>query len=221
MIERIPEPELMNGAEQAAAYANADFAAVNQSFVDAFVAQVGDLGRARIADLGCGPADIAIRLCRALAEIEVVAVDGAPAMLDRARAALAAAGLSTRITLVEGCIPGALPGRRDFDAIISNSLLHHLPDPAALWSELTQLGRPGSQVLIVDLMRPESRRRARAIVDEYSGGEPAVLREDFENSLLAAFTVDEVKRQLGAHGLGDRLRVATLTDRHLAISGRL
>jgi len=56
-------------------------------------------------------------------------------------------------------------------------------------------------------------------VDTYSGDEPEILRTDFFNSLLAAFTPAEVEAQLAEAGLAD-LRVEATSDRHLMISGR-
>ena len=46
-----------------------------------------------------------------------------------------------------------------------------------------------------------------------------MLKEDFYNSLLAAFTPAEVEDQLAAAGLS--LEIETISDRHLLVSGRL
>lgn len=219
-MERTLEPELMEEEAQAEAYARADFADVNAAFVEQVLAIVPGLSGA-IVDLGAGPADIPIRLCRAAPSIRVTAVDGSEAMLAQASANVARAVLGDRIELVLGRLPRALPAERRFDVVISNSLLHHLPDPSVLWDEIVRLGKPGAPVLVVDLMRPASREDARAIVDRYAGSEPEVLRTDFFNSLLAAFTLEEVEAQLREHGLAGALTVEASSDRHLRVSGRL
>jgi hypothetical protein len=85
---------------------------------------------------------------------------------------------------------------------------------------LRQAGAPGAAVLVMDLFRPASAAAAAAIVAQYSGGEPEVLRRDFLASLCAAFEPDEVREQLRQHGLG-MLRVRTVSDRHLLVTGRL
>lgn len=218
-LARIPEPELMDDDEQAAAYANADFAAVNQAFVDRFVAWLGGERPARIVDLGCGPADICIRLCRALPHVRITAIDGSPAMLDQASAAVSKAGLAHRIALLRQTLPGPPPAET-FDVVMSNSLLHHLHDPAVMWQEVIALAAPGARVFVVDLYRPPSREAVQAIVDEHAAGEPDVLRRDFYNSLLAAFTVVEVNQQLQAAGLAPGLHAEAISDRHMLISGR-
>lgn len=78
-MNRVLEPELMTDHDQAEAYAAPDFAAVNQGFVDRFRARFPDFERGHLMDLGCGPADIPIRFCRALAGVTVTAVDGSTA----------------------------------------------------------------------------------------------------------------------------------------------
>lgn len=218
-MERIPEPEeLMEGAEQAAAYARADFSQSNQAYVDrlvdAFPAHLG-----RVVDLGCGPGDVVVRLARAVPGLHVTAVDGAAEMIRLAREATAAAGLADRVTTLQGYIPGLpLPGHA-FDAVLSKDLLHHLPDPAALWAEAKRLGRPGAAVFVMDLFRPPSPEAARNIVARVAGNEHPILQEDFYNSLCAAFTVDEVREQLRQAGLA--LQVKAVSERHLLVYGML
>jgi hypothetical protein len=102
--------------------------------------------------------------------------------------------------------------------VISNSLLHHLRDPHALWSTLAHAAAPGAAVYVMDLMRPASRAAARSLVAAHAGGEPAVLVRDFYHSLLAAYTPAEVRTQLVRAGLS-RLKVEAVSDRHLIAWG--
>jgi hypothetical protein len=57
------------------------------------------------------------------------------------------------------------------------------------------------------------------MVKEGAGSEHPILQQDFYNSLLAAFTPDEVRAQLAEAGL--RLTVALAGDRHLLVKGTL
>src|SRR5260370_36781294 len=75
-MDRILEPELMIDAAQALAYAQADFAQVNQGFVDRFRACFPKTVGGTMVDLGCGPADIPVRFARALPGFTITAVDG-------------------------------------------------------------------------------------------------------------------------------------------------
>jgi len=215
-MDRELEPEVMDGEEQSIAYARADFDEVNEAFVDRIVRTFPDLESGHILDLGCGPADIPVRLCQRFSALQVTAVDASGPMIALALNAVRDAGVSSRVTPIEGYLPGALSG--DYDGAISNSLLHHLPDPAVLWDTLRDHVRPGAPVYVMDLMRPDNRVQAQRIVDTYSPDEPEVLRQDFSYSLCAAFTPDEVRSQLQQAGL-DALHLEVLSDRHLGVWG--
>jgi SAM-dependent methyltransferase len=214
----------MDDPAQARAYAEADFAAVNQGFVDRLRALFPGLAAGTIVDLGCGPADIALRLARALPAARVVGVDASPAMLELGRAALAAASdapgrdAAARVELLPGRIPGLPLGAGSAAAVVSNSLLHHLPDPRVLWEEARRLAAPGAPILVMDLRRPESEAAARRIVDEAGCSDDPLLVRDFYASLLAAFTLDEVRAQLRAAGLA-HLESAQVSERHLLVWG--
>ena len=220
-MKRVLEPELMDDAEQARAYAEADFSEPNQLFVALFRASCPDETLSgTVLDLGCGPADIPLRLASAYSQSRFHVVDGSGAMLEHARQAWAAAGMSERVVFIEGRLPDIVLPKSSYDAIISNSLLHQLHFPEVLWSVVKSYGRPGAVVLIMDLERPQDVRRVDGLVKTYAWDAPVVLRRDFRNSLLAAFRVDEVRLQLEAEGLSC-LGVKTVSDRHLAVSGRL
>jgi ubiquinone/menaquinone biosynthesis C-methylase UbiE len=217
-MERILEPEIMDGEAEAEAYARADFSDSNQAYVRDVIASFPDrLGE--VVDLGCGPGDIAIRLAHAATTTRITGVDGSPAMLSIARAALRSAGLESRVTFLEGRLPGIALRDGGFDLVLSKDMLHHLPDPQVLWSEVRRLGRPGAAVCVMDLSRPATPADARCIVERVSGAEHPLLKTDFYNSLCAAFTADELRAQLAAASLP--LIVSQLTERHLCIKGRL
>ena len=220
-MQRILEPELMDEAEQARAYALADFAEPNERFVGYFEAYCGGLTAGTVLDLGCGPGDIVLRLATRHPDLVVHGLDGSAAMLHFASERLhETPALSGRVQFVEGVLPGAtlpLPG---YDAVISNSLLHHLHEPRLFWDAVREAGKPGAAVLVMDLYRPPSEQAARAIVEQYAGGEPEVLKRDFFASLCAAFEPDEIRAQLRDGGL-DTLDIRTVSDRHVLVTGRL
>jgi SAM-dependent methyltransferase len=219
-MERVPEPELMNEPEQALAYASADFSEPHDAFVAGFRRCFPGFAGGAVLDLGCGPADVTIRFAGTYPAAQMVGIDGAAAMLALGRQAVAAAGLGPRIRLVQVRLPAAeLPGSR-YDAVISNSLLHHLADPAVLWDAVRAAAAPEALVFVMDLMRPPSRDAAAQLVALHAADAPEVLRRDFFNSLLAAFRPDEVRSQLAAAGL-PRIQVEVASDRHLIAYGRI
>lgn len=221
-MKRILEPELMEDADQALAYANANFSAAHQRYVKLFAETFPDRAKAAtVLDIGCGPADVTIRFARANPRYRFHGIDGSAAMLRCAGSMLKRSpAVARRVRLIRGCIPAVRIPRPSYDVIISSSLLHHLPDPEVLWRTVRQCSRAGTLVFIADLRRPPSRIRARQLVARYSSNEPEVLRRDFYNSLLAAFTPAEVTTQLTKAGL-EELSVSVITDRHLIVRGRV
>ena len=220
-MKRRPEPELMDEAEQARAYAEADFSEPNELFLRLLASLAsGDLGGARALDLGCGPADIVIRFLKAYPGAYCDALDGSAAMLAHARAALdLLPGIASRCRLIHDRLPSAQLGS-EYDLVLSNSLLHHLHEPQVLWQTVREAARPGALVLVMDLMRPPSALWAESLVETYAADAPDVLRRDFRNSLFAAFEPQEVVAQLREAGLTE-LDVGVVSDRHLAVSGRI
>ncbi|HJR76228.1 MAG TPA: class I SAM-dependent methyltransferase [Nitrospiraceae bacterium] len=217
MIARVPEPELMDDVAQAQAYAAADFSNENQGFVDRFREYFPEWTAGHVLDLGCGPADIPVRFARAYPQATVTAVDGSQSMIDLAERAVKEVGLTGRIRLrCERFQHLALD--EPADAALSNSLLHHLPNPLQFWYRLRQLVKPGSAVLVMDLVRPDSHEAAQALIEQYAAEASPVLKRDFYNSLLAAYTEDEVAAQLAEMNLS-RLLIDVPDDRHWVVGG--
>ncbi len=219
MLPRTIEPELMNDDAQATAYANADFAAPHEAFVDRFVACFGDVDGIAL-DIGCGPADVVLRLARRCRRLVIDGVDGAEAMLAIGRLRVAAEGLHNRVRLYRALLPDDALPRTAVDVVTSNSILHHLHRPEVLWRTVRRAARPGTKVFVMDLMRPAAAALVDDYVARYAAGEPAILQHDFAASLHAAFTVDEVRAQLDAAGLHE-LAVEATSNRHLLVSGVL
>ena len=215
-MERVLEPELMDDERQSIAYARADFSSSNQFFVDGVINEFPRPLRTAV-DIGCGPGDVMIRLARALPDLRITAIDASAPMIALARGAVMTEGLSDRIELVQGYVPGVALKALSFDAVLSKDLLHHVPDPSVLWKEIARLARPGAVIYVMDLVRPSTPEEARRIVDRVAAREDPILREDFYNSLCAAFTVDELREQVAAAGLD--LEVRQAGDRHAIISG--
>ena len=220
-MNRVPEPELMDSPEQAAAYAGADFEEPHGRFIEEFkLAFPDEPVTGPMLDLGCGPADITIRFAHAFPDAQLDGLDAGPNMLGHGLTAIEQAGLMMRIRLSHGHIPEDTPPRDRYGVIISNSLLHHLPEPMDLWQTINRHAAARARVFVMDLRRPPSREAAEALVGEHAAGEPDILRRDFFNSLLAAYTPAEVRRQLEAADLGG-LEVAEPTDLHVIVHGRM
>jgi SAM-dependent methyltransferase len=221
-VKRRLEPELMDETQQALAYAQADFSEPNELFLKLLAEmRPGDLAGQKALDLGCGPADIVVRFLKAYPQAHCDALDGSAAMLAHARELLdGLPGIASRCRLLQDVLPSERLPKAGYDLILSNSLLHHLHDPQVLWRTVRESARSGALVLVMDLMRPPSAVWAESLVASYAGDAPEVLKRDFRNSLFAAFEPREVTAQLEEAGL-EALEVRVVSDRHLAIAGRL
>ena len=207
----------MDDPAQALVYAQADFEQENQGFVDRFRDYFPDFSDGHALDLGCGPGDIPIRFAQAFPACRVTGVDASAPMVRLAEEVVQKAGLSDRITFRCERFQD-LVGANIADAVISNSLLHHVPNPLQFWHKLRLAVKPGSPVLVMDLLRPDSPEEAQAIVNRYASRAPEILRRDFYNSLLAAFTEDEIASQLARMNL-TRLLIDVPDDRHWVVGG--
>jgi ubiquinone/menaquinone biosynthesis C-methylase UbiE len=213
-MERTPEPELMDEQEQAAAYAAADWSGSHGKIPGYFRERFPQFTGGHVIDLGCGPADVTIRFVKAFPQVTAVGVDGSEAMLAFGRHHVHAARLDARITLENRYLPDAALESREFDAVICNSLLHHIADPVRLWRTAVLCARPGAPVLIVDLLRPPDHETAVRLVNEHAQDAPPVLERDFIASLHAAYTVDEVQQQLRSARLPE-FQVDRVDELHL------
>ena len=220
-MQRVPEPELMDLPHEVDAYARADFREVNARFVERLfelTARHDEGASVAAVDLGCGPGEIPLMVAARRPSWRITAVDASSPMLDAARQRASAdrSGANVQFHLADATRTGLT--EKSFDVIFSNSLLHHVRDPAAMWREMARLARPGATLFVRDLRRPASEAEARAIVATHAGGETAMLREEFFRSLLAAYTPDEIRAQLGSAGVVG-LDVAASSDRHVDVWG--
>lgn len=219
MMERIPEPELMDSEAQALAYAQADFSEPHEHFISLFRACFPAFTpTSQVLDLGCGPADVTIRFAKAYPACKIHGLDAGPNMLRLGRKAVVREKLEARVKLLEGHLPEATLPLEAYDAIISNSLLHHLSHSAVLWKFIRRYAKPGAPVFIMDLMRPENQVELDRLVKTHASNEPEVLRQDFFNSLRASYRTEEVRNQLTAANL-NRFEVCIVSDRHLIVHG--
>ncbi len=217
MIERTLEPEVMDSPDEAAVYDAMNHDAVNRLFVEELLA-VGDLGT-DVLDLGTGTARIPIELCRQNDEIRILAIDLAYSMLDVAKINVEIANLADRITL--GLVDAKEMEYEDglFSTVMSNSIIHHIPEPATAIAQSVRVTKTGGLLFFRDLMRPESEADVDQLVQTYAGDESEHGREMFYNSLHAALSLDEIRSLVGPHGF-DAESVQATSDRHWTWIGR-
>ncbi len=222
MLPRVLEPEVMDTAQDAADYDVMDNREPNERFC-ADCLQFANFERA--LDVGTGTALIPIDMCRRAPRLTMVGVDLADHMLALAKRNVERAGLGARIAL-EKIDAKELPfDAGAFQAVVSNSIVHHIPDPA---HALREMVRVAARVLFVrDLLRPDSDAEVSRLVTLH-GGEPASReREDVERharqvalleaSLRAALTLDEIRAMVAPLGI-PHSAVTKTSDRHFTLA---
>ena len=135
-------------------------------------------------------------------DARVLAVDVAEAMIQLARQNVIQAGLAERIALerVDGKSLPLAAGR--FATVMSNSIVHHIPNPATVLDEAWRVAASGGLLFFRDLLRPEDDAAVRRLVDTYAAGANRRQRQMFDDSLRAALSLQEMRQLVARFGLG-------------------
>ena len=155
-------------------------------------------------------------LAQKLPTIEVVGIDLSVNMLELGDWHLAEAGMTERIKLAEADAKELSYPSQFFDGVISNSIIHHIPDPLPMFREVSRVIRPEGLILIRDLIRPKTSETALGFVERYADGATPYQKKLFYDSFLAAFTIPEVEDMLAQVNLPGTVVVQN-SDRHWSI----
>jgi ubiquinone/menaquinone biosynthesis C-methylase UbiE len=230
-LPRTLEPEVMDTAEDAEDYDAMDHSEVNARFIGDLLAFVerahGSLGR--VLDVGTGTALIPIGLCTRAPDVVVEAIDLADNMLALGRRNVERAELSDRISLQKLDAKKTAWMNGAFGVVVSNSIVHHIPEPADVLREMWRLVAKGGTLFVRDLLRPESAASVDALVDTYAppsvGAEASVSAREgrqralFAASLHAALTVTEVQAMVAPLGIA-KDDVSVTSDRHWTLASK-
>ncbi len=220
-LKRILEPEVMDSAQEAKEYNAMDHGEVNRLFVaDLLEFSRISLGVADddfrlgdVLDLGTGTALIPLELCKQHLSCRVMAVDMAVSMLDLAAYNVQGAGLADRIQLSQADAKQLNFHDQMFDVVISNSIIHHIPEPLACLREMKRVTREGGILFVRDLMRPADAETLAQLVETYTGDETTYSQKLFADSLHAALSLDEIRAMVQEIGFDPKSVTAT-SDRH-------
>lgn len=216
-LARVLEPEVMDSADEARDYDAMDHGEVNRRFAADFLAASRAAGIAddeRVLDLGTGTAQIPVELCVQNPRASILAIDLAEEMLRLARRNVEQAGLAGRVR-VERVDAKRLPYEDgQFAAVMSNSIVHHIPQPEGALAEAVRVvKKPGGVLFVRDLARPYDDAAVSHLVETYAPTCNAHQRKLFEDSLRAALSVDEMRQLVARLGF-DPAGVSATSDRH-------
>jgi ubiquinone/menaquinone biosynthesis C-methylase UbiE len=213
-MNRILEPEVMDTWLEATAYDAMDFESVNTAFATDAIDL--DPHAIKVLDVGTGTARIPILMCQQRPQYLITGIDLAQSMLIIGQRNVEEAGLNQRIRL-ELVDSKRMPyPDLEFDMVVSNSLVHHIPDPLSLFQEFKRLVRPGGAILIRDLIRPENDTIVNDLVAKIGEGYDAHQQQLFRDSLNAALTLAEVQDLIDRVGLA-QVKLSQSSDLHWTI----
>lgn len=224
MIERILEPEVMDTPAEAMDYDDMDHHAVNQLFVDDLIAFLGiepnhDDEMIDILDLGTGTARIPIILADRIPQCRIMGADASVSMLDVAKINIDIAGMLDRVQLVRLDAKNNEYEDSFFSGVMSNSIVHHIPEPAAVLQESVRVVQPGGWLFFRDLLRPESTEQLNELVATYCGEEIESSHKMFADSLHAALSLEEMRALVASLGFPEET-VQQTSDRHWTWAAR-
>lgn len=158
----------------------------------------------RALDLATGTADLALGLARRFPSAEVTGVDLTPAMLEIGRRKIRAAGVSDRVTLVEGDAAALAFPDAAYDVVACAFGFRNFANRGGALAEAARVLKPGGTLLVLELFRMESRLWARAtslwlrLVSPFlagrAKGEYAYLRASIERTATAdEFTAEATR----------------------------
>jgi SAM-dependent methyltransferase len=123
-----------------------------------------------VVDLGCG---VGASLCHlaGLLPITGTGVTLSPLQARSAAQRIEAAGLSDRVTCIEGDYGDLPAGMQAADVAYAIESFVHGPEPARFFAEAARLVRPGGALVICDdVRRPVNTRQARRAIDRFQAG---------------------------------------------------
>lgn len=224
MLSRVLEPEVMDTPQEALDYDSMDHTAVNAAFVSDMLAVFPEAVDAEeehlaVLDIGTGTAQIPVELCRHVPSFRVTAIDLAVAMLNLGRNNVEVSGLREHIRL-DRVDARQLPyADGEFAVVMSNSIVHHIPDPREVLVEAVRVLRDGGLIFVRDLLRPVDDAEVEHLVATYAAGANDHQRQLFNQSLRAALDLDEARVLAASVGLPPEA-VSHTSDRHWTLAAR-
>lgn len=196
----------MSGKDEVCAYASAasqrHLDALDNTFVDQLIslAPPGESLAGLLLDVGCGPGNIVLKIAQRCPRLSIIGLDYSQTMVQTARRTAAEMGVAGRV-FFQRADAGRMPfAGGSFDIVLSNSVLHHLADPARTFREMLRVVKPGGDILVRDLRRP-SRIAYGWHVRWYGRHYSGMMKKLFEDSVRAAYTPEELAGLLGNSGI--------------------
>ena len=171
-------------------------------------------GPARVLDTACGAGAGLVRLGETYPHVTLTGADGDRASLDRAAAAVSAAGLDDRVELVHTPLE-ALDHDAEFDLVINNISMHECRDIDEVTARVRRSLRPGGWFVISDFPFPDTDEGLASVPGRIMSA-IQFFEAQIDDQLLPRHVYDDL---LERHGFTD-LGSAELAPVHALTWGR-
>jgi SAM-dependent methyltransferase len=163
-----------------------------------------------LLEVGCGTGRLQLQIAKAFANARCTGIDIDPTGLAAARAAVQAAGLDSRVQIVEGDVASVIPPE-SFDVVVMVEVLHEIA-PAirpGVVSACARALRPGGWLVIVDETYPATLAEARLPqfrfplqtgLEELMWGNAVPTRAEQERLLRDAGFAGDIQRSMFGEG---------------------
>jgi len=218
-LRRILEPEVMDTLEEAFEYDSMDHSQVNEVFCNDFFAARNLTDGVQILDVGTGTAQIPIAMCKRNSGLKITAIDLAESMLTLGNKNIQTARLEDSITLVQVDSKKMPYPDESFDQVISNSIIHHIPNPVECFKEMIRVTKKDGLLFVRDLLRPDSFAELQNIVNLHAGDATPKQKQLFTDSLHASLSLSEVREMVKLFGF-EAFTVIQSSNRHWTFTAR-
>ena len=210
-MNRILEPELMIDIDQCQAFDQAHSRQRELACLQLLFKLCTPKGVA--IDVGCGSGTYADLLKQKFVFERIDAIDGSACMIDLAKHKY---GHQRDINWINQTL-ATVKNRYDF--IFCMDSLHHMPTLDTLFA--SRIMTTGTEIFVMDHVRPNGVDQARDLVNKFAMIDNQTYRDDFFNSLCAAYTKTEVTSYLAIKHPGLRVKIVGRDLKFIVIYGKV
>ena len=231
-MERIVEPELMEGKEQVSSYAKADFSEGENNFVNQIeyylIKNDIELNENNlIVDLGCGPGNISEKLSLKWPNAKVLGIDGSKEMIRMAESSKTKSSNQSRLKNlhyvcadIKNLKMNEISSEKNISLLVSNSLIHHITYLGDFFNCIERLSSSQTINFHKDLKRPNDEKFALELKEKCAEKNNDILTNDYYASLKASYTAKELRNFIFENKLTS-LEVFEEGDQYLVIYGKV
>ncbi len=188
---RIFKKEVMTSTEEVVAYdlvVGRYLNIVHAGFAETVINLSPSEGK--FLEIGTGTGWDAILVAKNTSNVQVTAIDLSDEMLKFASRNASREGVSNKINFIKGDAKGLPFDDRTFDAVFCQNMLHHLPQPEEMLSEIKRVVKIDGAIIIRDLVR-HSKFMNAICVNILGINYNRTMKEEYLKSILAALSSQE------------------------------